>query len=65
MQKLWIFLTACILCVSVGARPAQAQTQGLVLGVNASMGSLSIEQQNAILGGTGWCRENDPFEIGA
>jgi hypothetical protein len=49
MRKLWIFLIACILCVSVGARPAQAQTQGLVLGVNASMGSLSIEQQNAIL----------------
>jgi hypothetical protein len=29
--------------------PAQSLTQNLVLGANASMGSLSVEQQNAIL----------------
>ena len=38
-----------IFCVSVGSRPAQAQTQDLVLGVNAAIASMSIEQQNAIL----------------
>jgi hypothetical protein len=51
MKKLisGIVALGCILCASLGSRPAQAQTQNLVLGANASMGSLSVEQQNAIL----------------
>jgi hypothetical protein len=44
-----IVALGCVLCASLGSRPAQAQTQDLVLGVNAAMGSLSAEQQNAIL----------------
>jgi hypothetical protein len=44
-----IVALGCILCASLGSRPVQAQTKDLVLGVNASMGSLSVEQQNAIL----------------
>jgi hypothetical protein len=51
MKKLvkGIVALGCILCASLGSRPAQAQTQDLVFGVNASMGSLSVEQRNAIL----------------
>lgn len=41
-------LTA-IFCIALVLQPAQAQTQNPVVGVNASMGSLSIEQQDAIL----------------
>jgi hypothetical protein len=37
------------LCALLGSRPAQALTQNLVLGVNASMGSLSVEQQSTLL----------------
>jgi hypothetical protein len=44
-----IVAIGCILCASLGSPPTQSQTQDLVLGVNASMGSLSVEQQNAIL----------------
>jgi hypothetical protein len=44
-----IVAIGCILCASLESPPTQAQTQDLVLGVNASMGSLSVEQQNAIL----------------
>jgi hypothetical protein len=51
MKKLigGIVALACILCAPPGSLPAQAQTQDLVLGVNAPMGSLSVEQQNATL----------------
>src|ERR1700674_4354764 len=44
-----ILALGCILCVSVGSRPAQAQTQEMVVGVNAAIASISVEQQNAIL----------------
>jgi hypothetical protein len=44
-----IVVLGCILWGFFGSRPVQAQTQNLVLGVNASVGSLSVEQQNAIL----------------
>jgi hypothetical protein len=51
MKKLLsgIVVLVWILWASLGPRPAQAQTQDLIPGVNASMGSLSVEQQNAIL----------------
>mgnify|MGYP001292097634 CR=1 FL=1 len=51
MKKLLsgIVVLVWILLASLGPRPAQAQTQDLIPGVNASMGSLSVEQQNAIL----------------
>jgi hypothetical protein len=51
MKKLvsGIVVLVCFLWASLGPRPAQAQTQDLIPGVNASMGSLSVEQQNAIL----------------
>jgi hypothetical protein len=39
----------CILCAALGFRSAQAQALGPILGVNAAIGSLSVEQQNAIL----------------
>ena len=42
-----IVALVCILWAAFGLRQVQAQT--LILGVNASMGSLSVEQQNAIL----------------
>ena len=44
-----ILALGCILCASVGSWPAQAQTQGPVVGVNAAIASMRIEQQNAIL----------------
>ena len=44
-----VLALGCILCVSVGSRPAQAQTQDLILGVNAAIASMSVEQQNTIL----------------
>ena len=44
-----ILALCCILSVSFGSRPAQAQTQDLVLGVNAAIASMSVGQQNAIL----------------
>lgn len=43
-----ILALGCTLCVSFGSRPVQAQTQDLVLGVNAAIASMSVEQQNAI-----------------
>ena len=51
MKKLGnaIVVLVCILWAAFGPRQVQAQTQDLILGVNASMGSLSVEQQNAIL----------------
>ena len=51
MKKLFgdILCLGCILCVFFGVRPVQAQTQDPVLGVNAAIASLSVEQQNAIL----------------
>ena len=39
----------CILCGSIGSLPAQAQTDTPILGVNAAIASMSVEQQNAIL----------------
>lgn len=39
----------CLLCVSLGLQPVPALAQDAVLGVNASMGSLSVGQQNALL----------------
>jgi len=39
-----VLALGCILCVSVGSRPAQAQTQDLILGVNAAIASMSVEQ---------------------
>jgi hypothetical protein len=44
-----IVVLVCILWAALDPRPVQAQTQKLVPGVNASMNSLSVEQQNAIL----------------
>src|SRR5579872_7085156 len=38
-----------ILCVLLGFQPSLAQTTEAVVGVNASMGSMSADQQNAIL----------------
>lgn len=38
-----------VFCVSSGCEPARAQTQEPVVGVNAAIGSLSVDQQNAIL----------------
>ena len=43
-----ILTLGCILLMSFGSRPVQAQTQDLVLGVNAAIASMSVEQQNAI-----------------
>jgi hypothetical protein len=40
---------SCALWAVIGFLPAQAQTQDPVLGVNAAIGSLSVEQQNVIL----------------
>lgn len=39
----------CIFWATFGSRSPQAQTQAPILGVNAAIGSLSVEQQNAIL----------------
>jgi hypothetical protein len=44
-----VFALGCVLCAVLGFRPTQAQTQGPILGVNAAIGSMSVEQQNAIL----------------
>jgi hypothetical protein len=46
-----VAILGCVLCAHLGLRPAQAQApiQNLILGVNAAMGSLSVEQQNTIL----------------
>jgi hypothetical protein len=51
MKKLigGIVALGCILGTSIRSWPAEAQTQPLVLGMNAPMGSLTVEQQNAIL----------------
>jgi hypothetical protein len=51
MKKLisGVVALGCVLFASPGSRSAQAQAQDVVLGVNAAMGSLSVEQQNAIL----------------
>ena len=44
-----ILAPGCILCVSFASRPVQAQTQYLVLGVNAAIASMDVGHQNAIL----------------
>ncbi len=51
MKKLIDFVHAlgCILCLCCGCRPVNAQAQDLVLGVNAAIASMGVEQQNAVL----------------
>ena len=45
-----VLAPGCILCVvSFVSRPVQAQTQGLVLGVNAGIASMDVGRQNTIL----------------
>jgi hypothetical protein len=39
----------CVLSALLGFLPVEAQTQDVVLGVNAAIASMSVEQQNAIL----------------
>ena len=47
-SRLFVTVTS-ILCTLVGFQPLSAQTADAVVGVNASVGSLSVDQQNAIL----------------
>ena len=44
-----IVALGCLLGMAFGSRPAQAQVKEPILGVNAAIGSLNVEQQNAIL----------------
>src|SRR5215469_2242138 len=44
-----IVVLVCILGAWLGSQPARAETPGPVVGVNAAIGGMSIEQQDAIL----------------
>ena len=44
-----ILALGCLLCLSFASKSVQAQTQYPVLGVNAAIASMSVDQQNAIL----------------
>jgi hypothetical protein len=49
MKKFVGVALGCMLCAFLGFPPAQAQTRGLVSGVNAVIALMTVEQQNAIV----------------